>query len=97
MIKCVDAPWCRSVIPGRLIGEGRESKRIGVHEGRRQSPRVCHWLGGAVVVFDFVEVAKLPKEGVGGQYIVVIVLDRLICRHHFCEMVFEVCDGNCMG
>jgi hypothetical protein len=39
----------------------------------------------------------VSKEGVCGQYVIVIVLGRLVCRHHFGEMVVEAYDGNCTG
>lgn len=87
MIEGVDAPRGWSVIPRRLVGEGGKCERIGIHEGGCQSPRVCHWLGGTVVVFGVVKVGEVSEKGIGSQYIVVLVLDGLICRNHCCETV----------
>jgi hypothetical protein len=85
MIECVHAAWCRSVIPGRLVCERYERERIGIHKRGRQSPRVRHWLGGAVVVFVVVKLVQVSKKMIGSQYIVVFVLDWLIGRNHCCN------------
>ena len=85
MIECVHAAWCRSVIPGRLVGERCERERIGIHKRGRQSPRVRHWLGAAVVVFVVVKLVQVSEKMIGSQYIVVFVLDWLIGRNHCCD------------
>ena len=85
MIECVHAARCRRIIPRRLVGERCERERIGIHKGGRQPPRVCHWLGSAVVVFVVVKLSQVSEKMMGSQYIVVFVLDWLICRNHGCD------------
>ena len=97
VIQRVDAAWGGSIIPGRLVGKGGERKRIGIHERRGQSPRVCHWLGSTVVVFAVVQVGEVSEKVLGSQYIVVFMLNGLVCRDHCCGLVTELCDENCGG
>jgi hypothetical protein len=85
MIECVHAARCRRIIPRRLVGERCERERIEIHKRGRQSPRVRHWLGGAVVVLVVVKFSQVSEEMIGSQYIVVFVLDWLIGREHCCD------------
>lgn len=75
VIESVDTSWRWCIIPRRLVRERSERVRIGVHEGGSQSPRVLHWFGSVVLVFDIVQVGEVSEEVVVGQYIVVFVLD----------------------
>lgn len=63
MVDGVGSARSGSVVPRRLVGEGRECKAVRVEQRRREAPLLSISAGRRILVFDALYVAEVPAAG----------------------------------